>query len=149
MNTQAFCSIDLFIFYVSVRFVLEHHHRSSCTIPASYTYSTCFLVGPLKQLKNMFAEKRLIATIIVIMSFVFTLIAAIWVMIYNFCFAFKTGLIWHTFQAFIFTLFTQLKKGLLALLCIVVQSIAMTWYSLSYIPFARSAVKNAFNTCIV
>lgn len=91
MNTQAFCFIDLFIFHVLVRFILEHHHRSSCTLPASYAYSTCFLVGPLKQLKNMFAEKRLIATIIVIISFVFTLIAAIWVMIHNFV-AFKLGL---------------------------------------------------------
>lgn len=46
-----------------------------------YSHSTCFLVGPMKQLKNMFAEKRLIATIIVIISFVCTLIAAIWVIL--------------------------------------------------------------------
>ncbi|XP_031625889.1 vesicle transport protein SFT2B [Contarinia nasturtii] len=81
--------------------------------------STCFLVGPVKQMKNMFAEKRIIATIIVIISFVCTLIAAIW-----------------------------LKKGLLAFVCIIIQSLAMTWYSLSYIPYARAAVKNAVNTCI-
>lgn len=31
----------------------------------------------MKQLKNMFAEKRLIATIIVIVSFILTLVAAI------------------------------------------------------------------------
>ena len=29
-------------------------------------YSTCFLMGPMKQLKNMFKEKRLIATIIML-----------------------------------------------------------------------------------
>ncbi|XP_055321197.1 vesicle transport protein SFT2B [Sitodiplosis mosellana] len=81
--------------------------------------STCFLVGPMKQMKNMFSEKRFIASIIVIISFICTLMAAIW-----------------------------FKKGLLALVCIVIQSIAMTWYSLSYIPYARSAVKNALNTCI-
>lgn len=81
--------------------------------------STCFLVGPMKQLKNMFAEKRLIATIIVIVSFVLTLVAAI-----------------------------VLNKGLLAFVCTVIQSLAMTWYSLSYIPYARAAVKNALNTCI-
>lgn len=44
--------------------------------------STCFLVGPLKQMKNMFAEKRIIATIIVIISFVCTLMAAIWVIVF-------------------------------------------------------------------
>lgn len=42
--------------------------------------STCFLIGPMKQLKNMFAEKRYIATIIVMVSFVLTLVAAIVVM---------------------------------------------------------------------
>lgn len=51
--------------------------------------STCFLVGPMKQLKNMFAEKRLIATIIVIISFVCTLIAAIWVILIFFSFKIK------------------------------------------------------------
>lgn len=53
------------------------YHMYECS------YSTCFLVGPMKQLKNMFAEKRLIATIIVIISFVLTLIAAIVVNIYS------------------------------------------------------------------
>lgn len=42
-------------------------------------YSTCFLVGPLKQMKNMFAEKRLIASLVVIIMFIFTLISALWV----------------------------------------------------------------------
>lgn len=39
--------------------------------------STCFLMGPMKQLKNMFAETRIIATVIVLISFVLTLVAAI------------------------------------------------------------------------
>lgn len=55
--------------------------------------STCFLVGPMKQLKNMFAEKRLIATIIVIVSFVLTLIAAIVVNIYPILFLFSKSLL--------------------------------------------------------
>ena len=38
--------------------------------------STCFLMGPLKQLENMFHSKRLIATIIVIVSICMTLVAA-------------------------------------------------------------------------
>ena len=31
-------------------------------------FSTLFLVGPLKQLRNMFKEKRLIATIVMLVS---------------------------------------------------------------------------------
>lgn len=39
--------------------------------------STCFLMGPINQLKNMFAQKRIIATIIVIASICMTLVAAL------------------------------------------------------------------------
>lgn len=53
------------------------------------------------------------------------------------------------FWKFIIFVYWQLKKGLLSLVCIIIQSLAMTWYSLSYIPYARTAVKNAINTCIV
>lgn len=63
-----------------------------------YTHSsTCFLVGPFKQLKNMFHEKRLIATIIVIISFICTLLTAIVVIIYRFCFPsrFDEALHWY------------------------------------------------------
>eukprot|EP00794_Sanderia_malayensis_P000518 gene518-1167_t len=70
--------------------------------------STCFLLGPLKQLKNMFKEKRLIATIVMLVSLALTLCAALW---------------W--------------KNKPLALLFCVIQYLAMTWYCLSYIPFAR------------
>nr|KAF6463086.1 SFT2 domain containing 1 [Molossus molossus] len=41
--------------------------------------STCFLMGPLKQLKKMFETTRLLATVIMILCFVFTLCAALWV----------------------------------------------------------------------
>ncbi|XP_006871238.1 PREDICTED: vesicle transport protein SFT2A [Chrysochloris asiatica] len=73
--------------------------------------STCFLMGPLKQLKKMFETTRLLATILVLLCFIFTLCAAFW---------------WH-------------KKGLALLFCIL-QFLSMTWYSLSYIPYARDAV---------
>ncbi|XP_011381152.1 vesicle transport protein SFT2A [Pteropus vampyrus] len=73
--------------------------------------STCFLMGPMKQLKKMFETTRLLATIIMILCFVLTLCAALW---------------WH-------------KKGLALLFCIL-QFLSMTWYSLSYIPYARDAV---------
>ncbi|XP_037751065.1 vesicle transport protein SFT2A isoform X2 [Chelonia mydas] len=39
------------------------------------------------------------------------------------------------------------KKGLALLFC-VLQFLAMTWYSLSYIPFARDAVIKCFTSCL-
>ena len=80
---------------------------------------SCFLMGPIKQIKNMFKEKRLIATIVMLGALVLTLFAAFW---------------W--------------KKKLLALLFVVIQYLAMTWYCISYIPFARDAVKKCFGACL-
>ena len=73
--------------------------------------STLFLMGPMKQLKGMFAKTRLIATIVMIVSFFLTLCSAFW---------------W--------------RKNVLALMFVVIQFCAMTWYSISYIPYARDAV---------
>ncbi|XP_014197497.4 vesicle transport protein SFT2B isoform X1 [Pan paniscus] len=70
--------------------------------------STIFLMGPVKQLKRMFEPTRLIATIMVLLCFALTLCSAFW---------------WH-------------NKGLALIFCIL-QSLALTWYSLSFIPFAR------------
>lgn len=81
--------------------------------------STCFLMGPIKQVKRMFAETRFIATIIMLICLVLTLCAALW---------------W--------------KIPPLAILFVALQFLAMTWYSLSYIPFARDAVKKCFSGCI-
>ncbi|KAF0312498.1 Vesicle transport protein SFT2A [Amphibalanus amphitrite] len=39
------------------------------------------------------------------------------------------------------------KKGLVLIFCII-EFVAMTWYSISYIPFARDAVINTFKSCI-
>nr|XP_006825461.1 PREDICTED: vesicle transport protein SFT2B-like [Saccoglossus kowalevskii] len=81
--------------------------------------STCFLMGPLRQLKNMFSEKRIIATIVVIITFVLTLCAGLW---------------WGI--------------PVLALVFCILQFLALTWYALSYIPFARDAVKKCFGSCM-
>ncbi|XP_031587940.1 vesicle transport protein SFT2A [Oreochromis aureus] len=81
--------------------------------------STCFLMGPLKQLKRMFEPTRLIATIVVLLCLVLTLCSVFW---------------WG-------------KKGLAIIFCIL-QFLAMTWYSISYIPFARDAVIKCFTTCL-
>uniref|UniRef100_A0AAX7W4G5 Vesicle transport protein n=1 Tax=Astatotilapia calliptera TaxID=8154 RepID=A0AAX7W4G5_ASTCA len=40
--------------------------------------STCFLMGPLKQLKRMFEPTRLIATIVVLLCLVLTLCSVFW-----------------------------------------------------------------------
>ncbi|XP_048343493.1 vesicle transport protein SFT2A [Sphaerodactylus townsendi] len=81
--------------------------------------STCFLMGPVKQLKKMFEPTRLLATLIMLFSFILTLCAVFW---------------WQ-------------KKGLAVLFCIL-QFLAMTWYSLSYIPYARDAVMKCFTSCL-
>ncbi|XP_041600386.1 vesicle transport protein SFT2A isoform X2 [Vulpes lagopus] len=40
--------------------------------------STCFLMGPMKQLKKMFETTRLLATVIMLLCLIFTLCAALW-----------------------------------------------------------------------
>lgn len=81
--------------------------------------STCFLMGPVNQLKKMFAKTRVIATILVFVMLILTLVCAF-----------------------------AVKSAPLALLCCILQFLAFTWYSLSYIPFARDAVKKCFSACL-
>lgn len=81
--------------------------------------STFFLRGPLAQLKSMFKETRIIATIVMILMLALTLMAGLW---------------WK-------------NKGLCILFCIL-QFLAFSWYSISYIPFARDAVKKCFGSCL-
>lgn len=81
--------------------------------------STCFLMGPVNQCKKMFAKTRIIATIVMFVALIMTLVAAF-----------------------------ALKKRALAMLMVVIQFLAMTWYSLSYIPYARDAAKKCFASCI-
>ncbi|XP_061815547.1 vesicle transport protein SFT2A [Nerophis lumbriciformis] len=81
--------------------------------------STCFLMGPLKQLKRMFEPTRLIATVVMLLCLVLTLCAAFW---------------W--------------EKNILAFVFCILQFLALTWYSISYIPFARDAVMKCFTTCL-
>ncbi|XP_036326585.1 vesicle transport protein SFT2B [Rhagoletis pomonella] len=101
-------------------------HRGVVVFAVFYTLgniismaSTCFLMGPVNQIKKMFSSTRLIATCIVLASIVMTFIAAI-----------------------------VLHKAGLTLIFIIIQSLAMTWYSLSYIPYARDAVKKTISACL-
>lgn len=81
--------------------------------------STAFLMGPINQCKKMFAATRIFATFAVFGFIGLTLCSAFW---------------WH-------------KGGLVILFCIL-QFFAMTWYSISYIPYARNAVIKFFESCI-
>ncbi|XP_038059632.1 vesicle transport protein SFT2B-like isoform X1 [Patiria miniata] len=81
--------------------------------------STMFLMGPVKQLKNMFKEKRLIATGLVFLFLALTLCAALW---------------WNI--------------AILAIIFCICQFLALIWYSLSYIPYARDAVTKCFQGCL-
>ncbi|XP_063868072.1 vesicle transport protein SFT2A-like isoform X1 [Scylla paramamosain] len=81
--------------------------------------STCFLMGPVNQCKKMFAKTRIIATIVMFLALFMTLIAAF-----------------------------VIHKKALALLMVIIQFLAMTWYSLSYIPYARDAAKKCFASCV-
>lgn len=81
--------------------------------------STCFLMGPVNQIKKMFSSSRIIATVVMLTTLVLTLLAA---------------LVW--------------KNGGLVLILVLIQFLAMTWYSLSYIPYARDAVMKCFESCL-
>merc|ERR1712156_110024 len=81
--------------------------------------STCFLMGPVNQIKKMFAPTRWIATSLMLLFLILTLVSA------------------AVFE----------KKGLTVLFCIL-QFCAMTWYSISYIPYARDAVKKCVDGCL-
>lgn len=82
-------------------------------------FSTLFLMGPMNQLSKMFSQTRIIATLLMVTFLVLTFLSGLW---------------WQ-------------KKGLTILFCLC-QFLAMTWYSLSYIPYARDAVKKTFSACI-
>lgn len=73
--------------------------------------STCFLMGPYKQLKKMFSSTRILATVTALIFLVLTLVSALY-----------------------------LKKTGLTFVCCLIQFLAMVWYCLSYIPYARDAV---------
>jgi len=74
-----------------------------------------FLAGPKKQAKKMFEETRWIATTVYLVAMVATLVAAF-----------------------------AIQQGWLVIICCIFQYLAMIWYGLSFIPYARTMVKNCF-----
>jgi len=81
--------------------------------------STCFLMGPVAQIKRMFSSSRWLATVLMLFFLVLTILSAVW---------------WDS--------------GLLVLIFCILQFCAMVWYSLSYIPYARDAIKKCVDGCI-
>ncbi|PBK77687.1 SFT2-domain-containing protein [Armillaria solidipes] len=75
---------------------------------------TGFLIGFLKQLKLMFKPVRVIATFVFLASIVLVFIAAF-----------------------------VLDNDILCLIFVIIEYLAYTWYTLSYIPYARAAVTKA------
>lgn len=81
--------------------------------------SSGFLVGPMSQCKNMFKGYRIGATMGFLFFMVMTLVSAFY-----------------------------LQSAPATLLCVVCQSAALLWYTLSYIPYARTLAKKLMGTCM-
>ncbi|KAG5609666.1 hypothetical protein H5410_020947 [Solanum commersonii] len=80
--------------------------------------STAFLIGPKRQVTMMLDPVRIYATAIYIASIIIALFCALYV-----------------------------RNKLLTLLSIILEFGALIWYSLSYIPFARSMVSKVMMAC--
>ncbi|XRB08245.1 vesicle transport protein [Pycnococcus provasolii] len=81
--------------------------------------SMMFLFGPKAQIEGMTKSYRVIATLLYVLCMVATLVSALY-----------------------------LRDPLLTLICIIAQSAALTWYCLSYIPYARSIVARCFGSMV-
>lgn len=77
---------------------------------------TGFLIGFMKQFRQMFKPVRVVATAIMLVAFILVWVAA-----------FAVG------------------SGIFALIMVIVLYFAYIWYALSYIPFARDFVKGLFS----
>jgi len=75
---------------------------------------TGFVIGFLKQLKLMFKPVRIVASLVFIASIVLVLVGAF-----------------------------ALGNGILCLIFVFVEFLAYTWYTMSYIPYARAAFTKA------
>ncbi|KAF9955898.1 hypothetical protein BGZ72_003280 [Mortierella alpina] len=81
--------------------------------------STTFLIGPTKQIKTMFAPVRMVASIVFLAMIAATLVVAF-----------------------------ALESSLLCIIFCIIQSLALFWYSASYIPYGRAAIKKVVGGCI-
>jgi len=77
-----------------------------------------FLIGPLRQFKNMVKPVRLIASLIFVSSMIMTFVAI-----------------------FVF------ENSILVIIFVIVQFCALVWYVLSYIPFGRKMCTMCMKSC--
>ena len=106
-------SLGMVLSFLAPAFLLRPI-KLATTLTLGNVLSICsmmFLVGPAKQCSSMLDSKRWIATTVYIASLIFTLLAAFLV-----------------------------KSRLLCLACIIIQYLALAWYSLSYIPYGQAMV---------
>lgn len=101
----------------SVPFVLNETVGNLIALAGS-----CFFTGPTSQMQRMFHPKRRIATSLYLGSLFLTLLVA-----------FLPGM--------------PGPRGLILLVLMLAQYVAVTWYCLSYIPFAQEAVANFIRHC--
>ncbi|KAH9497529.1 Vesicle transport protein SFT2B, partial [Dermatophagoides farinae] len=80
-------------------------------------FSIMFLVGPMEQLQSMFIMTRIIASMILILSILLTLLSAL-----------------------------KWKKAVLAIIFSSIQFLSFIWYALSYLPYAQTILKHFCQT---
>jgi hypothetical protein len=108
-----------FFFFANVKMFATFYTLGNITSLAG----TGFIVGPMRQVKAMLKPTRYIAAIIFVLSMIGTLCA---------CFAMDE---------------TNKSRGIVIIVCVIVQFCALWWYSLSYIPFARKMVSSLIGRC--
>eukprot|EP00164_Ancoracysta_twista_P002596 GFYU01003452.1.p1 GENE.GFYU01003452.1~~GFYU01003452.1.p1 ORF type:complete len:161 (+),score=37.34 GFYU01003452.1:142-624(+) len=81
--------------------------------------STAFIIGPMRQLKNMFSKTRLIASIVYLVTMIATLVCA--------------------FQG---------VSPILIIFLILIQLCALAWYVASYIPYARQMITSCCKSTV-
>eukprot|EP00270_Netrium_digitus_P016476 TRINITY_DN5918_c1_g1_i4.p1 TRINITY_DN5918_c1_g1~~TRINITY_DN5918_c1_g1_i4.p1 ORF type:complete len:300 (-),score=88.40 TRINITY_DN5918_c1_g1_i4:374-1141(-) len=169
-----FCSLlSLLVFFHPIKFAITYSAGNLLSLS-----STGFLIGFGRQLSLMCDPVRGLAAGIFIAAIFCTLIAALYVhdaLLTMVCIIVQSsaltctgfligfgrqlslmcdpvrGLAAGIFIAAIFcTLIAALyvHDALLTMVCIIVQSSALTWYSLSFIPFAQAAAKRVFRSCL-
>eukprot|EP01118_Nematostelium_gracile_P003888 TRINITY_DN1454_c0_g1_i1.p1 TRINITY_DN1454_c0_g1~~TRINITY_DN1454_c0_g1_i1.p1 ORF type:complete len:166 (-),score=12.07 TRINITY_DN1454_c0_g1_i1:21-518(-) len=82
--------------------------------------ATGFLIGPMRQFKLCMKPTRIITSVVFVLAMALTLVAAF-----------------------------VLRLSILVVVAVVIQFCALTWYAMSYIPFARTLCKNCLSSITV
>ncbi|KAG6551386.1 hypothetical protein Mapa_007032 [Marchantia paleacea] len=129
--------------------------------------STMFVIGPIRQLKMMFDPVRMCATICYLLSLFMALFCALKI---NRCTNDHEDkllpLTTHSIRSLLLSKRQSLKQKsqadpmclkcaellqlhsfFLTVIAIILEAIAIAWYALSYIPFARSMAKTMLHSC--